>query len=101
MFDEKYRNHFAGLSIEVKMETFVEILRRVKFIHDKGVIHCELKMSTILTASPDNKKDLVVVDFGISKNGSKCEIGTIGYEATEVDLKKESGDFEVNTKADT
>jgi len=43
------------------------ILRAVKYLHDLGIAHRDLKPTNLLLKSPDNDTDIKIADFGLSK----------------------------------
>ena len=65
-----------------------DLLPVLKFIHDKGVIHRDLKLTNIMRRRMDGQ--LMLIDFGISKqltgsmtDVSQTVIGTAGYAPPE------------------
>lgn len=59
-----------------------QLAEALEFIHDKGVIHCDLKPSNIFVSSSD---DIRLGDFGQCRQatGSEAAWGTIGFMAPE------------------
>ncbi|MFG0285561.1 MAG: tetratricopeptide repeat protein [Phycisphaerales bacterium JB039] len=55
------------LTIEQRLELFMEVCDAVQHAHQKGVIHRDLKPSNILTAAHNGTAVPKVIDFGIAK----------------------------------
>lgn len=56
-----------GLSVQEKLELFLQVCGAVQHAHQKGVIHRDLKPPNILVVMADGKAVPKVIDFGISK----------------------------------
>jgi serine/threonine protein kinase len=57
----------ARLSIDDRIELFVQVCRAVQHAHQKGIIHRDLKPSNLLVARIDGTATPKVIDFGIAK----------------------------------
>ncbi len=55
------------LSIEERLELFIDVCKAIQHSHEKGIIHRDLKPSNILIAIKDDKPLVKVIDFGIAK----------------------------------
>ena len=55
------------LSIDQRLELFVDVCMAVQHAHQKGVIHRDLKPSNILVEEVDGKATPKVIDFGVAK----------------------------------
>ena len=55
------------LTIEGRVELFVQVCRAVQHAHTKAVIHRDLKPSNILVSLEDDRPRARVIDFGIAK----------------------------------
>ncbi|MDA1069110.1 MAG: serine/threonine-protein kinase [Verrucomicrobia bacterium] len=55
------------LSIEDRVELFIQICQATQHAHQKGIIHRDLKPSNILVAEVDDKPLPKIIDFGIAK----------------------------------
>ena len=55
------------LSLEERMELFIDVCHAVQHAHQKGVIHRDLKPGNILITLHDDKAVPKVIDFGIAK----------------------------------
>jgi eukaryotic-like serine/threonine-protein kinase len=63
-------NEFADqqrLSLEARINLFVECCRAVHHAHQKGIIHRDLKPSNILVTEDQGKAHSKIIDFGIAK----------------------------------
>src|ERR1017187_8958122 len=64
------------LSVNERLELFVQVCQAVQHAHQKGVIHRDIKPSNILVTELDGKPVPKVIDFGIAK-------ATLGQRLTE------------------
>jgi eukaryotic-like serine/threonine-protein kinase len=55
------------LSVEERLDLFVQVCSALQHAHQKGVIHRDLKPSNILVAPYDDKPVPKVIDFGLAK----------------------------------
>jgi serine/threonine protein kinase/tetratricopeptide (TPR) repeat protein len=55
------------LSVEDRLQLFVQICSAVQHAHQKGIIHRDLKPSNILVTEHDGKPVPKVIDFGLAK----------------------------------
>ncbi len=56
-----------GLSIEERIDLFLEVCAAVQHAHQRGVLHRDLKPSNVLVAEIDGKPRPKVIDFGVAK----------------------------------
>ncbi len=56
-----------GLSLESRVELFIDVCRSVHHAHQKGIIHRDLKPANILVAYRDGLSVPYVIDFGLAK----------------------------------
>jgi calcium-dependent protein kinase len=54
------------------------MLSSVRYIHNKGIIHRDLKLENFLFSDEDAKSELKMIDFGLSKH---FQFGEIHHEA--------------------
>lgn len=70
------------LSEAVALKYINQIARALKYIHDKGILHLDIKPANIMIDQEDNA---VLIDFGISKHydggGEATSTTTVGYSA--------------------
>ncbi|MGK0184296.1 MAG: tRNA A-37 threonylcarbamoyl transferase component Bud32 [Verrucomicrobiales bacterium] len=59
--------HEEKLSIEVRLQLFMQVCTAVQHAHMKGIIHRDLKPSNILVTLHDGDPVPKVIDFGIAK----------------------------------
>ncbi|KAJ3446604.1 serine/threonine-protein kinase fhke-related [Anaeramoeba flamelloides] len=69
-------------------ELFKNLLETLKFLHDKGYVHRDLKPDNILLASKESDTDIKLCDFGFARlvpeSGQiSTKVGTINYRAPE------------------
>ena len=55
------------LSVQDRLNLFVQVCQAVQHAHQKGIIHRDLKPSNILVAPYDDKPVPKVIDFGLAK----------------------------------
>ena len=55
------------LSVDRRIDLFLQVCHGVQHAHQKGVIHRDLKPSNILVAVHDNIPQAKIIDFGIAK----------------------------------
>jgi serine/threonine protein kinase/formylglycine-generating enzyme required for sulfatase activity len=55
------------LTIEERIELFINVCHAVQHAHQKGIIHRDLKPSNVLVALSDGKPAPKVIDFGVAK----------------------------------
>ena len=56
------------LSLEPRIEIFVDVCRAVHHAHQKGIIHRDLKPANILVSNRDGASIPCVIDFGLAKS---------------------------------
>jgi serine/threonine protein kinase len=55
------------LSIDQRLELFVQVCQAVQHAHQKGIIHRDIKPSNVLVTTVDGRPQAKVIDFGIAK----------------------------------
>jgi serine/threonine protein kinase len=55
------------LSVSARLSLFVQVCRAVQHVHQKGVIHRDLKPTNILVTEHDGTPEPKVIDFGLAK----------------------------------
>jgi transcriptional regulator with GAF, ATPase, and Fis domain/tetratricopeptide (TPR) repeat protein len=86
----------AGWPIGQVLEVLAGLCRVVQYLHDRGVVHRDLKPGNVLFASsPDGCGQLKVLDFGLAQwltdeRGQKVG-GTLAYMAPEVLMGRGAG----------
>jgi serine/threonine protein kinase len=83
------RDREGNFSEEKIIHLLNNLLPVLKFIHNRKIIHRDIKPENIMRRSPSNQSDLVLIDFGISKQLTNSStypvtiIGTPGYAPIE------------------
>ena len=97
------------LSVDDRLDLFIQVCEAVQHAHQKGVIHRDLKPSNILVEEVDGKAIPKVIDFGVAKmlyqrfDDSTLQtrlggfIGTPGYVSPE---QAQATGLDVDTRAD-
>src|SRR5262245_15450019 len=62
------------LSIEERIDLFIQVCRAVQHAHQKGVIHRDLKPSNVLVTEQDGVPVPKVIDFGIARATDKWAV---------------------------
>jgi serine/threonine protein kinase/Flp pilus assembly protein TadD len=73
------------LTIEERLELFLQVCEAVQHAHQKGIIHRDIKPSNILISSEDDNAAPKIIDFGIAK--------ALTNPLTERTLTTEQGEF--------
>jgi len=85
-----------ALPLETTLELLAELCLVVQYLHDRDVIHCDLKPGNVLVSdSKEGAHRLKVVDFGLARwltvEGQRTIDGTLAYTAPEVFLGRGTG----------
>ena len=72
------------------VDLLVQLLCAVSYLHDRGIVHRDLKLENLLYYDDTEDSKIMVADFGLSDwmkdldSGSSPICGTPGYMAPEV-----------------
>jgi serine/threonine protein kinase len=78
---KKYRNHFKGFNNKFIKKFLIDTLQGLKYIHDKNIIHRDIKLHNFLVNKGGKGNDLT---FKISDFGFSC------YDLSEEPLSEDS-----------
>jgi len=84
-------------SLAKRVEIFIDILYAMRFLHEKFIIHRDIKLENIFVTKDDKIK---IADLGFASQTvsmAQTNVGTFAYQAPEVFLSLEGG---YNEKAD-
>ena len=86
IYERVRKNKMGFIAIRMALES---ILRSLSYIHDKGIIHRDIKPDNILFETDKDLSNLKLIDFGLAVQTNKqfgevYRCGTPGYIAPEV-----------------
>jgi len=92
LFDVLKARNFEMSEQNAKTIVF-KIFAALRYLHDFGIVHRDLKTENILVRDQDNPLDIMLSDFNLSKFTGPWEtmmkkVGTIAYVAPEVIMEK-------------
>lgn len=100
---------YHRLTVEQRVDLFIQVCHAVQHAHQKGVIHRDLKPSNILVVEEDGEPRPKIIDFGIAKAVGRpltentlitnvgVALGTAAYMSPE---QAEGAGLDVDTRAD-
>lgn len=69
-----------NMDFEEAEDLFVQILRAINYLHQKGIVHCDLKPGNIFVENGQ----IVLIDFGLADYWGDSIVGTPTYLAPEI-----------------
>lgn len=79
-------NNYKFDNLNEKIDVFIKIIEKVEMLHNRFIVHCDLKPSNILIS---NNKNIYIIDYGIAQFiGGKTDYGSVSYCSIE-QLRKE------------
>jgi serine/threonine protein kinase len=67
---------FKILAAEAGIIIF-QVLKGLEYLHDKGIVHRDLKLENILMSAPEPRARIVLADFGSSRNLPRAKSGSL------------------------
>ncbi|MFO7810792.1 MAG: serine/threonine-protein kinase, partial [Candidatus Delongbacteria bacterium] len=89
---ENLTTAFPGLTYNEKLEILLQIARGLNYIHNRHIIHFDIKTDNIFLIREDDRFKVKIMDFGLAnfaEDFSGKVRGTLVYIAPEVLMKKE------------
>jgi len=91
LFDRIYKNTHHGIHSNEHWAAKIikQVLKAVEFLHDRDIMHGDLKPTNIMFSSP-NHLTVKVIDFGFAQKAPRWlrylrkEVGTLEYSAPEL-----------------
>ncbi len=80
-----------ALSLEQRLELFVQVCRGVQHAHQRGIIHRDLKPSNVLVLEEDGRPVPKIIDFGVAKAVETVEAGASAQGLTAAGALTDSG----------
>lgn len=63
----KFKIKHTNISLDIVLSIGIQMLDRLKFLHNKGLIHRDIKPDNFLLGTGENKNKLYLIDFGFCK----------------------------------
>jgi serine/threonine protein kinase len=73
LFDEITRNAQRGLGEAHAAKLMCDMLSAVRYLHEQGIAHRDLKLENFLFEQPGMHSPLKLIDFGLSKHFDENE----------------------------
>lgn len=80
------------LSLDKKLELFIEVCDAIQHAHQKGIVHRDIKPSNVMVSDADNVPCIKVIDFGLAK--AMQPIGRLTEKELVTEFGKELGTYE-------
>lgn len=80
------------LSLDKKLELFIEVCDAIQHAHQKGIVHRDIKPSNVMVSHTENVSCIKVIDFGLAK--AMQPIGRLTEKELVTEFGKELGTYE-------
>ncbi len=80
------------LSLDKKLELFIEVCDAIQHAHQKGIVHRDIKPSNVMVSHTENVPCIKVIDFGLAK--ATQPIGRLTEKELVTEFGKELGTYE-------
>ena len=104
-----FRNNCSMLDINVKVKLMKQIMAGIAFLHDKDIVHRDIKPGNILLTSKPGRHAVVKLgDFGLSKildpdsqtSSMSSNVGTLIFKAPEFWFQRPGGRISYHRNVD-
>ncbi len=89
LYDWLGTNNYGSLEMKMKLSLMIGIANGLAYMHDQGILHCDLKPGNILLHMVNGMLTALICDFGLSKriddsDDLQVTCGTVEFAAPEL-----------------